>query len=252
MLGGNPFSGFSHQSPQRDQEMRDYYTPERICQVLAEAEELGVTGFIGRTDEHICGVLGRHRDQGGRIQWIAQTAPEMDTPADAIKMAVAHGARACYLHGGMVDIILAQERMDEIPELLAMIRGAGLPAGLAGHYPAIHRHANEHFDFDFHMCSYYNPNERTDKGVHLQGGTEVFREEDRDEMMETIAGLSRPVIHYKVLAAGRTDPGEAFAFAVEHMRENDAVCVGVCPQDQPDMLEQDVGLFRTAWRSRGQ
>ena len=37
IIGGNPFSGFSHQSPKRSQEMRDWYTDERIVDTLLEA-----------------------------------------------------------------------------------------------------------------------------------------------------------------------------------------------------------------------
>ena len=34
-IGGNPFSGFSHQTPERTREMLDFFTPETIKQTLA-------------------------------------------------------------------------------------------------------------------------------------------------------------------------------------------------------------------------
>ncbi len=80
---------------------------------------------------------------------------------------------------------------------------------------------------------------------------EVYREEDRQAMVETIATLSRPAIHYKVLAAGRNEPAEAFAFVAQHLREGDAVCVGVYPGDKPDMVAEDVGLFEQALEGDG-
>ena len=63
-------------------------------------------------------------------------------------------------------------------------------------------------------------------------------------MTELVQTLSKPVIHYKVLAAGRNAPQEAFAVAAKSMRRGDAVCVGVYTKGVPGMLEQDVKLLR--------
>lgn len=49
---------------------------------------------------------------------------------------------------------------------------------------------------------------------------------------------------YKVLAAGRNDPKEAFAFVAQHLRPQDAVCVGICTKDNPKMLEEDLQLLQ--------
>jgi hypothetical protein len=62
-------------------------------------------------------------------------------------------------------------------------------------------------------------------------------------MTGLIQGLSRPVIHYKILAAGRNEPEEAFAYAASSMRDTDAVCVGIYTQENPRMLEEDVELL---------
>ena len=42
VIGGNPFSGFSHQGPQRDKEMVRYYTVARIKEALRKAEAAGI------------------------------------------------------------------------------------------------------------------------------------------------------------------------------------------------------------------
>ena len=65
-------------------------------------------------------------------------------------------------------------------------------------------------------------------------------------MTDLIQGLSRPVIHYKILAAGRNDPAEAFAYCGSRMRPQDLACVGVFTGDDPRMLETDVRLFERA------
>lgn len=55
-LGGNPFSGFSHQNPERSQEMTRYFTPERIKETLRAAENAGINTLFARADDHIISV----------------------------------------------------------------------------------------------------------------------------------------------------------------------------------------------------
>ena len=64
--------------------------------------------------------------------------------------------------------------------------------------------------------------------------------------MALIQHLSRPVIHYKVLAAGRHDPAVALAYTARHMRPTDAVCVGIYTRDNPNMLAEDLELLLRA------
>ena len=69
-------------------------------------------------------------------------------------------------------------------------------------------------------------------------------------MTELIQTLSKPVIHYKIMAAGRNDPAEAFDYVARSIRSGDAVCVGVFPKENPRMIEQDIELLQTALRAR--
>jgi len=103
----------------------------------------------------------------------------------------------------------------------------------------------DHLAIDFHMCSYYNPSDRTQYAGHKSGITEVYAPEDRDNMVSAIAQLPKPAIHYKILSAGRNDPVEAFKFVAKHLRPTDAVCVGVFLKHKPDMLEEDIRLFES-------
>jgi hypothetical protein len=244
ILGGNTFSGFSHQNRDRDAEMLDYFTAENIKKLLRQAEELGITTFLGRADRHVQRVLREYWNEGGQIQWIAQTCSEYNSMARSISEAAGAGADAIYLHGGKMDNLVAQEQLDQVPAAIDQIRELGLPAGIAGHNPAVQQWANAHVDVDFYMCAYYNPSRRDENAEHVHGAVEVYDERDRTAMVETIATLDRPAIHYKVFAAGRTDPRAAFEFVAQHLRPQDAVCIGVYPKDDPDMLANDVALFQ--------
>src|SRR5512140_2758878 len=92
-IGGNPFSGFSHQGDKRDAQMRKYYTVARIKEALHKAEAAGINTFFGRTDNHVIRMLQEYWDEGGKIQWFAQTASEVEDYMRSIKGAAANGAK---------------------------------------------------------------------------------------------------------------------------------------------------------------
>jgi hypothetical protein len=243
ILGSNPFSGFSHQTPEADLEMKRYFTTAKIKAILREAETLGINTLIGRTDHHIMRMLLEYWDEGGEIQWFAQTCPEAGTNEVCVERAASGGARACHIHGGVMDFLFAQKRLDEIPRVIEMIRQKGMKAGIAAHNPEIFKWAEESLDVDYYLCSYYNSAHRDERAEHVSGMKEWFLEQDRKIMADLIQTLSRPVIHYKIMAAGRNDPREAFAFAARSMRSCDAVCVGIYNKNNPHMLREDVNLL---------
>jgi hypothetical protein len=250
ILGGNPFSGFSHQTPQTDLAMRRFFTTARIKETLRRAEDLGIDALIARADHHVMRFLLEHWDEGGAIQWLAQSCPEYADHQASIARAAAGGARGCHIHGGITDHLWAQGRLAEVAPAVRAIRDQGLAAGIAAHNPAVLEWAEEHLDLDYYLCCYYNSAHRDQRAEHVSGRPEWFLDEDRQRMADLIRRLSRPAVHYKILAAGRNPPAAAFAYAAAALRPGDAVCVGVFPQDHPSMLEEDVALFEAALASR--
>ncbi len=246
ILGSNPFSGFSHQGREVDRAMVRYYTCARIKETLREAERLGVNTVIARGDHHMLRVMLEYWDEGGTLQWFAQTCPELGPPEATIRKVAGAGAVGCHVHGGYADHLLANGRIEEAGPAVELARELGLVVGIAAHSPAVHRWAQEHLEVDFHMCSYYSPIPRDREAAHRAGLREVYLEEDRRAMIELIGELDRPAVHYKVMAAGRNDPAEAFACVGRSMRPGDAVCVGVFTRDKPEMLAEDVRLLHEA------
>jgi hypothetical protein len=243
ILGSNPFSGFSHQSTEADAAMKHYFTTDRIKETLREAEALGVNTLIARSDYHVMRMLLEYRDEGGKLQWFAQTCPEVGSHEACILRAEAHGATACHLHGGVMDNAFAHGKLDDVQPALNLIREKGMLAGIAAHNHRVIEWAEEHLDLDYYLCCYYNPTNRADRPEHVSGATEYYLDSDRQAMTDLIQRLSRPVVHYKILAAGRNDPREAFTFAASKMRPTDAVCVGVYQKDAPNILREDVRLL---------
>jgi len=243
-IGGNPFSGFSHQGEKRDLEMKRYYTTARIKDALRKAEAAGINTFFGRADNHVMRMLLEYWDEGGRIQWFAQTASEQEDYLRNIKAAAANGAKGCYLHGGQVDYYWHRGETDHFRRALDQIRQLGMAAGFAAHNVEPHEWIRDHLDPDFQLTCYYDPSPRTTRPDHVPSDTEKFDPAHRDRMARTIRTLKSSAVHYKVLAAGRTPAKEAFAYVAKVIRPQDVVLVGFHLGDDPDLIEKTAALFR--------
>jgi hypothetical protein len=245
IIGGNPFSGFIHQEPEKDLEAKKYYTVAKIKETLCDAEKWGVNTFIGRTDNHIIRMLLEYWDEGGTIQWIAQTATGLESIERGVNNAIKGDAKACFIHGGQIDNLFAKNKMEEAISAIKKIKDAGMPAGIAGHNPEVFKWAEKNnLDVDFYMVSYYFPSDRKKKAGYSTGQNDLYISEDRDLKVQIIKTLSKPAIHYKIMAAGRNNPEEAFRFAAKHLRPQDAVCVGIYTKDHPGMIEENLELFK--------
>ena len=107
------------------------------------------------------------------------------------------------------------------------------------------------FFIDFFMACYYNPSDRTKRPSRDYNDEEYYCPEDRDAMAALIQELPAPAIHYKVLAAARHDPKQAFDYVADVYRPGDAVCVGIFTKENLNMIQEDVDLLETALRARG-
>lgn len=233
IIGGNPFSAYSHISPEMNKEMLDYYTADRIKQTLREAEQAGITTFVGRADNHVMRLLNEYWNEGGTISWIAQTAPERASVPANVNQLCGIGAKACFLHGGMIDTMHRGGRLAEARDWIQHIKDKGIPAGMASHDPEILLAAEEmQLGAEFYMTCFYN--------VYLHG--EVYRSEDRDAMTAAVRKVDKVCLAYKILAAGRNDPEEAFAYAYANIKPTDAVVVGIYTKHQPTQVADDVAL----------
>jgi hypothetical protein len=250
VLGGNPFSGYSHQNLERSREMTDWYTMDRVKETYRQAERAGVTTHIGRGDHFIMRALREYWNEGGGLTWVCQTCPDVGSIERGVRNAVEGGAKCCFIHGGEMDCRVASGDTEPVHDGIKMIRDHGMPAGVAGHSTKTIRWAADNLDVDFFMASHYNPEDRSWCPI-ASGGEELYLEEDRDAMGALIQELPKPTIHYKVLAAGRNEPKAAFDYVAGVYRPGDVVCVGIFTKDAPDMIQRDVDLLETALRARG-
>lgn len=248
-VGGNQISGFSHQGDDRSREMLEWFTPDRVFDFLAHAEEQGVNTLFARSDDHVIGLLDAYWRRGGRIQWFAQVTgsvyednrPE-DSWQDWLNKAADAGATALYCHGGVTDFWYANKAFDRFHEFEGMVRGYDRVLGYAGHTPSAHEWVRDNLDPDFQMCSYYNPTDRTASPHHISHG-ESWVPEHRDQMAAVIGTIQTPVVHYKVFGGGNMPIDDAFVFMGSSVRHGDVALFGIFPGDDPDQLTRDIQLF---------
>jgi len=239
IIGGNPFSGFSHQSSERDQEMMDYYSVARIKETLHRATAAGINTSIMRSDAHIHRLLREYYNEGGTIQWIAQVAGTVDGQDwdRLVRQAVGAGAKAAYLHGGILDACYGAGDAARFAELVEIMHQGGVPVGTAGHSPEAHLWAHElDLPLGFHVVSFYNC------GSLHDGLGEKFKPEDPPHAVAAIQAIAKPCIGYKIMAAGRVQAREAFEFAFSGIKPGDCVNVGMYRGDKDDMVEENVRM----------
>lgn len=233
IVGGNPFSGNSHQTGQLNKEMRDYYTNEKIKETLRECERCGINTIQARGDSYIMRMLNEYWNEGGKLQWIAQTASELASIPGNISQIASTGAIACYHHGSKTDSLFKEGKIDTVKELLAVMKNKGMPAGLGTHDPMIVRYAEDNnFGADFYMLAFYNLSKRG----------EIYLPEDREAACKVIQEINKPFLAFKIMAAGRNEPNEAFKYTYEHIKPTDAVVVGIFTKYNPNQVQEDADL----------
>lgn len=248
ILGGNPLSGVSHQTPGRDREMVEYFTVERIKEHLAECENEGVGTLLSRGDRHIRRMLVEYGlGAGGRVNWIGQLAGEVADWKMNLRQIAEAGACAIYLHGSSLDDrFFKPGNPDGVLEYLAYIRNElGLPAGLCSHSTKWLRYAEERdWPVDFYMVSMYDLSQQ-ERHSPIVGGRffeETFDHGDRGAALEFVRSVETPCICFKVMACGRLSrtPEETRATLAEvfaGIKPTDAVCVGMWNRERNEIAE---------------
>jgi len=252
IIGGNPISGNSHQGKERDREMIDWFTAERIKQTLRRCEEVGINTIQARGDAHIMRVLNEYWTEGGKLQWIAQTASEVANLEGNVRRILEFGPIAIYHHGTMTDNLWSQGKVDELRDRMIFLRDNAAVAGLGTHLPEVVEYSEEHeWPVDFYMTSVYAISRKERPlffTVGRHGGWEQYVDEDRAAMCRVIRQVQKPCLAFKILGAGRKcatgeDVRAAFEFAFKNIKPTDAVVVGMFPK-HTDQVAENAQLVR--------
>ncbi len=200
ILGSNPFFGYAHQDGDLGRQMQEYYTDQRIMEVLDEAAALGVTAVAAPPmpgmdpDSQQVSRPGRQIDHLDRpAAWIAE---EDEGGNRHLRQG---GAKAVFIQGHRVEEQFEKKTFDVVRGWLEHIKSHGMAAGMASHRPDIHPVAEKlGFPTDFYFQCFFRVDQHP----------ENYALECRDHAVETIRSITaKPVVAYKILGAARLAAG---------------------------------------------
>jgi len=260
IVGHNPPAGNSHISEALNAEMREYFTTDNVLAMYRQAEALGVRTFMIRGDFRMLEFVELYRRGGGTMNVIAQTASEMHDIFGNIRVMAAAGIDAIYHHGTQTDKFWREGRIDDTLDYLKCMRDCGVAVGLGTHQGEIIDYACQHgWDVDFFMASFYNLSRVERESMMVTGkadyGREQYVEQDRQAMVDVIRRTDKPVLAFKILAAGRhcatqDDVRAAFHYAYGNIKPTDATVVGLFPK-HVDQLTLDLDYAEQACQAAG-
>ena len=240
IVGTNPFTGKSHLDKKTDDDMRSYFSEEKIFEMLKKCEEAGINSVQSRGSMPIMGLLSKYRALGGKLIWLAQTGKSFSNFDEELEELMKHSPAAVCIHGELADDLYLAGEIDKLGGLLDKIRKKNIPCGICAHFPEVLAYAEEKgLSPDYYMASLYNLSQ-TDRSKDINPVGERFEDSDIPKMYEVIRNLSAPTVALKILGAGRrcSDQNEvrnAFIEAFSSMKPGDGVLVGMFDKydDQP-------------------
>jgi len=244
IVGGNPFVGNSHFTSEMNQDMAGYYTAEQVVATLHRCQAAGINTVQARGDYHrILHWIELFRREGGKLNFIAQTASEMSDIHTNIKVIASFGASGIYFHGTETDKRWREGRIESVREYLKTMRDTGVQVGLATHMPEVFDYVeSKSWDLDFYMVPFYNIARNPRESAVVTGRFEVeeFEEADPPVFCRFIRSTRKQCLAYKVLGAGRHCASqeavrERIRWTYANIKPGDCVVLGMFPKyvDQP-------------------
>ncbi len=239
IIGANPFHGYSHFNRILSNHMTEWADRDRVCEILARCERLGINTWQFSHHERGMGDLERYRERGGTIQWILLSHRELEEDPALVRQVAKLGPIGIVHHGGSAERKRRAGRTGEIRDFLKRVRDAGVMAGLSTHDPAFLEQAEEeNWEADFYMTSLYYLTRTPEEFRKILGTRpigEIYLPEDPPRMCHAIRNTKKTCLAYKVLAAGRLIDSpklidEAFEFTLRNIKPNDGMIVGMYPR----------------------
>lgn len=230
--GTNTFNGFSHFSAARDRWLREYFTVERVVEVLEVCRQEGINAIIGPTSEMNYQAIREHERQTGHT-WIWMCTPGGRSWKDVVpgvKWCADHGAQICLPHQGYTDnnLVVAEDRIEGAPELLQTIRDHGMVPGWSTHRPeTILVSDKAGYDVEAYILPY--------NSIGFLCAVET------DWTGRVIRDTPKPVICIKPLGAGRIMPPTGLSFVINSNKPTDTVAIGFL---SPGEAKEDIGIAR--------
>ncbi len=232
IIGGNLIGGWAHA---RDliyvsRLFKAYNTEAKIFETLAIAEQHGVNTIL--LAESLLPIINKYKKQtGGKIQTIIDFRPNEDAPTSGIDKVIDNGADTIYLHGASCDSCVKKNQITILEKAIEYIKKKGMPAGIGCHsYYVLDQCRDVGLEPDYWVKTFHH-----DKywSAHPKEKREPFsvdhkQSEKHDEIHDNMFCLEpeetveffktekKPLIGFKVLAAGAISPKNGFTWAFEN------------------------------------
>ncbi|MBI5387536.1 MAG: hypothetical protein HZA90_22990 [Verrucomicrobia bacterium] len=221
ILGGNLISGYAHSRdlPYVAALSKRYNTEAKVLETFELAETHGINAmnsFVMDGNKE----LQLHWKRGGKMKWFAQVRIDSQGGFSQVKKAIDLGATAIHLTGDNADMLYKQGDIDKIGKMVDLIKSQKVIAGVAGHgLDAMRACVKANINVDFyqktlHTHDYHTapkPGETGDLGRYDNSWCK-----DPEEVVDFFFGVKKPLIAFKVMAAGAIPPRKAFQYAFDN------------------------------------
>jgi hypothetical protein len=246
VAGCNPFYGYAHFNQTLGTVMREYYTPERVCDVLHQCNRFGINAFNYFPSPRAPRDLESFLAEGGKMHLIVQGMPD---PSPAVK---AFRPVAVYHHGENTDKAFQNGAMAGVREWCKKVRDMGTMVGVGTHKPEVIAMVEEQgWDVDFYAGCVYNRTRTPEEWSKVLNGElaemqgECYLQSDPARMYKVMRATRKPCFAFKILAAGRvTNPEQAFRTAYESIKPTDGVFIGLFPRTKDEVRENAERVHR--------
>ena len=255
VLGVNPFYGYAHYNGNLGNAMREWYTADRVCEVMHQCTRFGINAMnyvhLSRGPED----LARFQAEGGKMQLIIQVTSK----ADAGELVKTLKPLALQRQGEVVDDAWQSGKMETVKEWCKKARDLGTLVGVGTHIPEVIAYVEEKgWDVDFYSGCVYNRRRTAEEhkqvlhGEMIEMPGELYLKSDPARMYRVMRQTAKPCFAFKILAAGRIADGgieQAFRTAFESIKPTDGVYVGMFPKFKDEVRENAEIVHRILTRS---
>ena len=241
VLGVNPLYGFAHYNNNLSSAMREWYTQERVCEVLHRANSFGINAFNYVDVKRAAEDWARFRAEGGNMHLVCQVA----APDDAAALVSKLKPLALHRQGEVVDVAFRESKMDTVREWCKRVRDMGVLVGVGTHKPEVIELVEEQgWDVDFYAGCVYNRTRTEEEWRHILNGEllemprEIYMQSDPARMYKVMRQTPKTCFAFKILAAGRVGDNAvapAFRTAFSSIKPHDGVFVGVFPKTRDEI-----------------
>jgi hypothetical protein len=196
--------------------MRRYNTPAKVRETLESGEANGITAINTWVMDDNSQIFD-HWKSGGKMKWFAQVRLDSGGGFAQIQKAIDQGATGIHLTGDAAEGLLTQGKFDRVGDTVQFIKSQKRIAGVAAHDLQVMVECEKlGLDVDFYQKTFHSHEYYTAPRADETGALGTHDNswcKDPQAVIDFMAGVKKPWIAFKILAAGAIHPRAAFPYA---------------------------------------